>query len=105
MEEETREAGTTGTRTVVDTEVVAGEETKDGEGTITTGGTETEKETGTGDMEVGINQAPQIPTRDITPTIRGHMSTAELYSHLPSVVSIHSIYGHILCTAVLYVVM
>lgn len=77
MEVETSEAGTTGTRTVVDMEVVGGEEvevgeeTGVGEGSIM-GSNIGKTETGIGVMEVGISQAP---TRDTTPIIRDHIMT------------------------------
>lgn len=92
----------------MDTEVVGGEEAKDGEVTGVGGGTsvgsntgmtetETEKETGAGGMEVGINQGIQAPIRDTTLIIRDHILThTDLYSHLSGFVSMYSIHTVVL---------
>lgn len=76
---ETQEAGITGTRTVVATEAVAGEEKGVGEESIA--GSNTGKtETGTGGTEVGNSQAIKATTRDTTPTTRDHIMIAtDLY--------------------------
>lgn len=79
-------------------EAEVGEETEDGEGTIVgsrTGTTETETETGTRVMEVGIIQALPTPTRGTTLIIRDHIMTAtDLFFHLSGVVSgLHSIHS------------
>ncbi len=90
-----------GTRTVVDTEVVGGEEAEvgkeigGGEGTTvgsSTGTTEAETATGTPGKEAGMNRALQTTTRDTTPIIRDHIMTAtDLYSNLSAAVSIRSV--------------
>lgn len=89
---------------VVDMEVVGGEEvevgeeTGVGEGSIR-GSNSGKTETGTGGMEVGINQAP---TRDTTLIIRDHIMTAtDLRCNLSGVDSIYSVF--ITCIAIPYV--
>lgn len=102
MQEETREAGITGTRTAVDTEAEDGEETGVGEGTsVGSNSGMTETETGTGVMEVGISQVLRAPTRDTTPIIIDHIMTdTDLPCNLSGVVSIYSIHSLLTCIAV-----
>lgn len=120
MEEETTEAGITGTRTVVDMEVVGGEEEAEvgketgvGGGTSvgsSTGMTETETgtETGTGTRgkEVGINRALRTTTRATTPIIGDHiMTVTDLYANHSGVFSIHGVRSLTTSVAIPYVAM
>ena len=84
-------------------EAEVGEETEAGEGTIVgsrTGTTETETETGTRVMEVGIAQVLQTRTRGTTLIIRDHIMTATdllfcLSGVVSGILSIHSLNTYI----------
>lgn len=74
------------------TEDVDGEETAVGDEMIVDsniGETESETETGTGVMEVGLIQGGQAPTRDTTSPIRDHIMIAtDLFCNLSGVTSV-----------------